>query len=268
LASSSHLQTHLSRSEKKASPGWDDWVFPLILIAAFTYLSRFQSPAAVGPRIWVQKAHSLMSERKYQEALKFSDDLLVHFPNNHVYLEQAATIEHSLGHSSEEAKMLERFIKVAPDPSEACPRIIHAYQDAKEPVRMLDAAKRCTEIEPHNSDFQLELALALERTGDLGQALSTFAKGQLEFPDYTDFAIGQARVLLHAGRGDEAWQQIQEILAGHPDNADAELVGGLAAMRMNDWAAAKQILARGVREHPNYNELREALKVATDHGAP
>ena len=212
-----------------------------------------------------------MKERKYQDALKFSDDLLAHFPNNHVYLEQAAIIEHNLGRPIEEAQMLERFIKVAPDPSEACPRIAHAYRATNEPARMLDAAKRCTNIEPRNSDFQLELALAFERTGDLGQALRTYEKGMVDFPDYTDytdFAIGQARVLLHTGRADESWREIQEILAHHPDNADAELVAGLAAMRMNEWESATKILARGVREHPKNTELRDALKAATDHGAP
>ena len=125
--------------------------------------------------------------------------------------------------------MLERFMLSAPEPSEACPRLPEAYRAQITFPKMLDAAKRCLLLEPHNSDFLLELGLSFEQADELPSALEIFQKGALEFPEYFDFSIGHARVLLHSGQTQKAWAEIMIVLKSHPELTDAQGVALQAA---------------------------------------
>jgi tetratricopeptide (TPR) repeat protein len=246
---------------------WGDLFLPLCILAGYAILNySYLSPP--DPGLWVQQARDLLAARRFEEALIYSDKLLAHFPTSQVYLSQAALIYKNLGRAHDEAATLERFIKVAPDPSEACPEIVHTYRQAQETDHMLDAANRCLALEPRNSDFQLETALAYERTAQFGRALTMYSKGVEDFPSYADFAIGRARVLLHTGRTAEAWNEIRIILAQNPKNADAELVAALAAMQLKRPTEAKAILDRAVSEHPQYQDLRDALKRLQNQAGP
>ncbi len=184
------------------------------------------------PSEWVEQARVAFQKKNYAEALENTLKLLTAFPKNHVYLDQAATLYFHLGKRAEEAEMLERFMSTAPEPSEACPRWPEAFRAQKNYTKMLEAAKHCLSLEPNNSDFILELGLSFERAGQSQAALEVFKKGALQFPEYWDFSIGHARVLLNLGESQKAWDEILIVMKARPELSDAIEVAESAAKQL------------------------------------
>lgn len=239
---------------------WINVVLPLAVLALFCVLRLGKDPADSRPQELAKAARDSIASGKWDEAKKATDSLLALFPNNHIYLRQAARVAHEQNRYGDEAELLERFMKTAPQASDACPDLPQAYRRQELYDRAIEMAKKCTELEPKNSDFRFELALTLERAGKTDEALALYSAGVKEFPTYSDFAIGQARMLLRLGKVEESRALIEKVLAEKPTNADAELVAGLAATTAGDFERAREILAKAVEEHPTYEELKAALE--------
>ncbi len=79
------------------SPNWTDLLLPFLALAAFMALGHFTAPTEGKPLEWLSQVRKLTLEKKYDEGLLFNQKLLEQFPRNHVYLEQAAQLNHSLG---------------------------------------------------------------------------------------------------------------------------------------------------------------------------
>lgn len=232
-------------------------------------MGRFQPPHERTPAELVQSLHKFEQSEQWPDALQAAEELLQLFPNSHIYLEQAAKFSARLQRPTDEAAYLERYILTSPDPGQACPALAHAYWQLKQIDKMIGAAKRCVALEPKNSDFLFDLALANERAGLIQEALLQYRAGKNQFPRYTDFAIGFARLLLRSDRAKEAWEEISKIIDQTPGIADAELVAGLAAQRTDQIDRARKIFVLAVKNHPDNQELKEALQTfLSQHGEP
>ncbi len=241
-------------------PHWFSWVVPLAFAAALLAVGRKHPPVQKTPTELMRDARALIEKNDHAGALRETEELLTLFPSNHIYLHQAADLATKLEQHNATAAYLERFVLSSPDPGEACPAITRAYRSAGNFEKMLDSAKRCAMLEPGNSDFKFELALANERAEKPGVALEQYQSGIDSFPGYGDFIIGHARVLLRLDRADEAWREISVYLEKEPGVADAELVAGLAADRTNQKDLARGIFERALQRHPENIEIKSAYE--------
>lgn len=214
--------------KKRDRGSWWDFILPLALLATAGFFLKSNFGRLPNPSEWVDHARISIQKHNFSEALSETLKLVDAFPKNHIYLNQAATLYFELGKRDEEAAMLERFFLSAPEPSEACPRLPEAYRAQQAFMKMLDAAKRCLALEPQNSDFLLELGLSFERAGQPQEALEIFQKGAVQFPEYFDFSIGHARVLLHLGETQKAWDEIMIVIKYRPELTDAQEVAQAA----------------------------------------
>ncbi len=241
-------------------PHWFSWLMPLTIAIALLSIGRIYLPIQKSPAELMKNVRMFIEKNEPASALREAIELLKLFPNNHIYLHQAAKLASQLNEHVESAKYFERFLLSSPNPSEACPEITHAYWKARNQEKMLDSANRCLILEPTNSDFIFELALATERAEKLDSALEQYKSGITLFPTYGDFAIGHARVLLRLGKSEQAWQEISAYIKAKPGVADAEFIAGLAAERTNQKDRAREIFEKALKNHPDNSEIKDEYK--------
>lgn len=238
------------------SEGWFDLLLPLLIVGLFLAFIQWQKSKQENPSHWVAESRKLIRTGQYQAALEYTNKLLKAFPKNYVHLDQAARIYQKLGDYPKEAAMLEKFIPVASDPSEACPRISQAYRAMGEKKAMLRAAQSCLSLNPGNSDFLFEMALSYERFGDYDKALKTYLEGKNLFTNYLDFKIGYARVLEVQGKSEKAWSEISEVLVKSSVNEDAQIVAVKSLISLKNKTEAEKILNKALSDHPDSEELK------------
>jgi tetratricopeptide (TPR) repeat protein len=241
--------------------------FPVVVLYLF-YWALFLNPvmdtAATGglstdaTREIMEHTRQLLLEKKFEQALP--ETLRIHqaFPENHIYIDQLATIYGAMGRFAEEAAMWEKYLLYAPMPGEACPQVAIAYKKQNKDAEALNAYERCYTMEP-NSDNILFYAEALERNGNRAKALTLYELGVKRSPHYADMIVGLARVEMFMDRIADARKRVLEVLKTSPDNVDALLVAGMVCTRTGEYAAAQQYLQHGLKLSPNYEDLRIAL---------
>jgi len=249
--------THTASPEVTAREDWFDLLLPLSIVLVFVIFLQWQRSSDENPSYWASESRSLLRTGQYKKSLEYTLKLTHTFPKNHVYIDQAAVLYNHLADPANEALMLEKFLLVAADPGEACPRLPRAYRELKNEKAMLDAAKRCLALERKNSDFQFEMAIAYERTGDLVNALKIYQQGEANYLGYVDFSIGAARILLSQEQPEEAWQKISLIIKDRPHLADAQIVAVKALLALNKKEQAQEVLLQAIDDHPNYEELKQ-----------
>ncbi len=137
-------------------------LLPIAILAGFYGVRLSKQKSGASPAKIVAKARAEMDSGQDEAALSDTLALIARFPKNHVYPDQPATLFLKLRRDSEAAPMLERFMLVAPDPTERCLPLILIYRRLGQPGPRLDAVQRCLKLEPTNSDLILQLALAQE----------------------------------------------------------------------------------------------------------
>lgn len=201
-------------------------------------------------RARAEKVKELLAGQRYAEALKPCQQLLEDYPENHIYVEQLAIIYEHLSDLPKAAAQWERYIDQAPTPADGCPHLTRAYIRLGRFDKSIDAAKRCTAIEPQNPDLIFELAHAHEISNHAGEAERLYREGSALAPDNDDFRIGLGRLCLRSGKPAEAEVVAERVLRRAPRNSDALLLLGLACWRQGQVSKAKQALERGVALAP------------------
>ena len=234
--------------------------------ALFTAPASVPVPVVAGPgpsadaaRGLAESAKALVRAGDWAKALEPAVTLHDTFPQNHIYIDQLATIHNHLGNFKDEARLWEEYLEKAPLPDEACPALGLAYKAQGLEEKARDAFARCVELDPRNPDSVFYLALACERGGDAAKARELYRRGLELSPGYSDMSLGLARLELRAGRAAEAKGAALRVLEKSPDNVDALLVAGLAALRLGDDDGARKYLERGVALSPGYLDLVLAL---------
>ena len=211
------------------------------------------SPAATAEleRARAVKVKQLIAEHRWADALKPCLQLREDYPENHIYVEQLAIIYENLPDLPQAAAMWERYIDQAPTPSEGCPKLTRVYIRMGRFDKSIDAAKRCTELEPQNPDLIFELAHAHEILNHVDEAERLYREGLALAPDNDDFRVGQGRLRLRQGKPSDAETLAEVVLRHAPRNSDALLLLGLACWRQGEVAKAKRSLEQGVSIAPN-----------------
>src|ERR1044072_2581250 len=211
-------------------------ITPLAILLLF-YWAIYVSPNMVSSDTEVlnpEQARELLDEsrlkvreKKYEEALALTLRLNKSFPQNHIYLEQLASIHHYLRQFKDEAECWSKYMQYSPTPLDACPHYSEAYRALNMINEMHEACKKCYELDQRNVDSIFFLALSFERLGQIEKAKELYEKGVEIYPAYSDQQIGLARVILRWGNVAKEKDIITKINQDSPNNVGGLLVWGL-----------------------------------------
>ena len=207
----------------------------------------------------IADSNALTAAQKPEQALTPLLALYKAFPESPIYIKQIAEIYQGLNRYQESAAMWENFLQYSPRPTEGCPAIGLAYQNAGEPGKAFKAFERCWQFDKQNSDSIYYYAHELEMDGQLQAAYDLYKHGVELTQEYADLRIGLARVEIRLGRIAEARARLQKVLDRRPENVDALLVAGLGAAAAGDQRAAIAYLEKAQRISPGYTEVAQIL---------
>ncbi|HEV8598052.1 MAG TPA: tetratricopeptide repeat protein [Gemmatimonadales bacterium] len=94
------------------------------------------------------------------------------------------------------------------------------------------------------ANLHAQVGEAYAETGALAEAIEQFRRAVTLGPAFHDLRYRLARLLLEAGRPLEAREELEGILAKHPDFLDAAASLGLAHYLAGDAASARELWAR------------------------
>jgi tetratricopeptide (TPR) repeat protein len=123
-----------------------------------------------------------------------------------------------------------------------------------ESLLQFDAAekdsRRAVELAPSSAEARVTLAGVLNRTGHTRESIYHYEFAQRTWPGDPAVLLGLARAYADAAELNEAQRILDELLAGHPEHADALVERGRLALRQAQAAEAEPFLARAVRTAP------------------
>ncbi len=233
---------------------------------AFLAFTGFPPPG-IGPDVARQveatrqmtaAARTNIERGEFALALPPAEKLHKLYPENHIYIEQLATVYNGLHRFHDEGEMWEQFLLHAPVPIEGCPQVGVAWRKDGQTSKALDSLKRCLAIEPNNPDVLYQLGYTSEHA-DPATSASYYREGLKHQPTNPDLILGLGRIGLNQGRAREATADASRVLSRNPDNPDAMLLSGLALSRLDRLAEARQILERGASQYPAYVDILLAL---------
>lgn len=247
-------------------------VAALVFVGALTVLPRAVAPPR--PEIvqaeQARAATALVRAERWADALAPTQALAAQYPASHIYAEQLAVIHHHLRRDADEAHAWEQFIRTSPTPSEACPQIGEAYRRMNATARAVDAFDRCLAFEPDNPDLLFYAARAAEWVEKVDRAEQLYRRALAADARNMDVQLGLARVRLHQGDPGQALAGARIVLEQQPADADACLVAGLAALKLDRAADARGYFERGLVTNETYPDLHLGLGMVEEaerHGA-
>jgi tetratricopeptide (TPR) repeat protein len=143
------------------------------------------------------------------------------------------------------AKLVQELAAMYPKLPEAHLAMAQAYWNAQALDPALSASREALQLRP---DWELAALFQLQilQRRSPGEAIE-FARDFLrKHPGAKDVQLNLARLLVAEQRNKEARQQIDALLAAHPQNPDVALTLGLLGVQMNDWPLAEANLKRAL----------------------
>jgi len=114
------------------------------------------------------------------------------------------------------------------------------------------AYRRAVRLDPKDFAWRYYLALCLEKTGQLNEALASLSEGLRIRPDYAPAIVKRAELLLKLGRFPESAAALEPFLAKNPDSPQALYFLGRVKFAQQDFAAADDLYRRAAQAWPTY----------------
>jgi tetratricopeptide (TPR) repeat protein len=114
------------------------------------------------------------------------------------------------------------------------------------------AYQRAVRLDPKDFAWRYYLALCLEKTGQLDEALASVTEGLRIRPDYAPAILKQAELLLKLGRFPESAAALEPYLAKNPASPLALYFLGRVKFAQQDFAAADGLYRRATDAWPTY----------------
>jgi tetratricopeptide (TPR) repeat protein len=170
----------------------------------------------------------------------------------------------ALGRWDEASALFERALHDAPDSAALVFNLGYSiWASGAEPQRAVDLLRRATSIEPANADFHYHLALALEETESLNDAMEALEQA-LSLNARHDKALGMlGRLKLDAGQFEQALELAERCIAAHPGNPVGWHLKGQVALFKMDAAAASKSLRQALDLDPADADTRVSLAQAS-----
>jgi tetratricopeptide (TPR) repeat protein len=114
------------------------------------------------------------------------------------------------------------------------------------------AYQRAVRLDPKDFAWRYYLALCLEKTGQLDEALASVSEGLRIHPDYAPAILKRAELLLKLGRFPESAATLEPFLAKNPGSPMALYFLGRVKFAQQDFAAADDLYRRATQAWPTY----------------
>jgi tetratricopeptide (TPR) repeat protein len=114
------------------------------------------------------------------------------------------------------------------------------------------AYERAVRLDPKDFAWRYYLALCLEKTGQLDEALASVSEGLRIQPDYAPAILKRAELLLKLGRFPESAAALEPFLAKNPGSPMALYFLGRVKFAQQDFAAADDLYRRATEAWPTY----------------
>ena len=112
--------------------------------------------------------------------------------------------------------------------------------------------QRAVRLDPNNFAWRYYLALCLEKTGQLDEALASISEGLRLRPDYAPAVLERASLLLKLGRFPESAAALEPFLAKNPGSPQALYFLGRVKFAQQDFAAADDLYRRATEAWPTF----------------
>lgn len=228
---------------------------------------------------------ALMHERRFDEARRAFEKALVLAPNYHDARIGLARIAFFQGNLDAAEQALKELRERAPDNAEAkelAEQIERARRAAQAQSGQAEAERlarrgtedyragriaravrnlaRAAELDPDNSDIQVQLGSALLARGRFADARNAFRKALRLAPNYHDARAGLARVAIAQGSYGEAERELKALFERSPDHAEGKAVRAqLARARAARAQEARAEADRRRRAAAESNAVQERL---------
>ena len=107
------------------------------------------------------------------------------------------------------------------------------------------------QIDPKFGEARLKLAETYERMGNLKSAFPEYVRAADALPDNREAQLRAARILLLAGRFDDAKARVAVLLAKNPKDVEAMLINANAMAGLRDPAGAIAEIEEAIKVDPN-----------------
>jgi tetratricopeptide (TPR) repeat protein len=114
------------------------------------------------------------------------------------------------------------------------------------------AYQRAVRLDPKDFAWRYYLALCLEKTGQLDEALASVSEGLRIRPDYAPAILKRAELLLKLGRFPESAAALEPFLAKNPGSPLALYFLGRVKFAQQDFAAADDLYRRATEAWPAF----------------
>jgi tetratricopeptide (TPR) repeat protein len=114
------------------------------------------------------------------------------------------------------------------------------------------AYQRAVRLDPKDFAWRYYLALCLEKTGQLDEALASVSEGLRIRPDYAPAILKRAELLLKLGRFPESAATLEPFLAKNPDSPLALYFMARVKFAQQDYAAADELYRRATEAWPTF----------------
>ncbi|MGP0070567.1 MAG: tetratricopeptide repeat protein [Bryobacteraceae bacterium] len=114
------------------------------------------------------------------------------------------------------------------------------------------AYQRAVRLDPKDFAWRYYLALCLEKTGQLDEALASVSEGLRLRPDYAPAILKRAELLLKLGRFPESAATLEPFLAKNPDSPLALYFLGRVKFAQQDFKAADDLYRRAAKVSPTF----------------
>jgi tetratricopeptide (TPR) repeat protein len=112
--------------------------------------------------------------------------------------------------------------------------------------------QRAVRLDPKDFAWRYYLALCLEKTGQLDEALASVSEGLRIRPDYAPAVLKRAELLLKLGRFPESAAELEPFIAKNPDSPMALYFLGRVKFAQQDFAAADDLYRRATVAWPAF----------------
>ena len=198
---------------------------PIVLLVSLSFLTTARAQAQQSDGATnsdTARAIEIYQQGDATEAIKLLQAIVKKRPDDAdawYYLGLAFYSKGFIGYSR---PALEQFVRLRPDSADAHAKLAFALILADEPPKALATAQRALELGDQSVESHYAIAEASLRAGDATKAVEEAEAALRINPNFTAALITRSFAQYHLKLYAEAAASLEQLLAGSPDNMDAE----------------------------------------------
>jgi len=159
----------------------------------------------------------------------------------------------------EAATLLENLTREEPELADAWSLLGNVNLKRQRKPQALASFRRALELKPDNNFLMLNIVKTLVGLGQVDEAAAENLRFLKSFPEDPALLEQLGYIRLRQNRPDEALKVLKQATVIDPASSQLVNLAGEALIMKNDYAAAEEVLSRGMRENPQTRNTRYLL---------